>query len=299
MSTNNVLGKVTEYPTVYDPGILVKEHRQQNRDSVGLKPGYLPFEGYDVWNAYEVSALTTRGVPVVGVCKIVYPCDNLYIVESKSLKLYFNSYNMHTCGDDPREVRRYISDTATEDLSKLLQTDVKVVMFPSYSPVSTKPVRIHTSDPENTEFYLTLEDLFVPDEARVYKEDPSLLALAPEEGLDVRRYHSALLKSNCKVTSQPDWGDVYVSMEGTKFPTPSSLLQYIISFRDECHFHEEICETIYQRLWTTFSPAGLEVTCLYARRGGIDINPTRYSDLNWCPYDLASVQILHSKTLKQ
>jgi 7-cyano-7-deazaguanine reductase len=300
MSIDKVLGQKTAYPETYDPEILVREARLTNRITVGLDNRSLPFKGVDVWNAYEVSGLTARGVPVVGVCKIVYPCESEYIVESKSLKLYFNSFNMYNCGGDPWAVRAFIQETAAKDLSELLRTKVLVTFFPSYTPIASAPIHLETSDPENSNGrYHTLEELYIPDSANVYKEDPKLLIPVSGPVGQTKRYHSALLKSNCKVTEQPDWGDIYIRLTGADQPTPESLLQYIISFRDECHFHEEICETIYQRLFTLLTPMMIEVTCLYARRGGIDINPTRYSDEGIAPRGLINPTMLHTKTLKQ
>jgi 7-cyano-7-deazaguanine reductase len=140
----------------------------------------------------------------------------------------------------------------------------------------------------------------------VYNESPELLELVEIENVEVvtstARYHSSLLKSNCRVTSQPDWGDVYIMIKGHQQVTPESLLKYIVSFRDECHFHEEICETIYKRLHDILSPEQLCVTCLYARRGGIDINPVRATDLTLIhdeARDLGDENVMHVKTSKQ
>ncbi len=116
------------------------------------------------------------------------------------------------------------------------------------------------------------------------------------------RWHSSLLKSNCRVTSQPDWGDVYIMCKGQHQVTAESLLKYIISFRDECHFHEEICETIYKRLLDALHPQELVVTCLYARRGGIDINPVRGTSMDAIERecaDLIDPAVQHMKTAKQ
>ena len=110
-----------------------------------------------------------------------------------------------------------------------------------------------------------------------YNETPELLQIEERDQSQEINYISGLLKSNCRVTSQPDWGDVYIQMKGNKIPTAESLLKYIVSFRDECHFHEEICECIYKRLWDLCSPEELVVSCLYVRRGGWDINPHRCS----------------------
>ena len=136
-----------------------------------------------------------------------------------------------------------------------------------------------------------------------YTEEPRLLTgdefVSSQEYLVRQEYHSSLLKSNCRVTHQPDWGDVYIAMKGIKVVKPENLLKYIVSFRDENHFHEEICETIYKRLWDTFEPKELAVTCLYARRGGIDINPTRVSHVDLLTDSLIDMDAPFSKTPRQ
>ena len=115
----------------------------------------------------------------------------------------------------------------------------------------------------------------------------------------IKKFHSALLKSNCRVTSQPDWGDVFISYKGSKDIDPVSLVKYIVSFRDECHFHEEICETIYKRLNDALQPEWLNVMCLYARRGGIDINPERCTSEQYLHGVLSNSEFFHIKTPKQ
>jgi 7-cyano-7-deazaguanine reductase len=133
----------------------------------------------------------------------------------------------------------------------------------------------------------------------VYQETPALLQLKPSTK-EQKHYHSALLKSNCRVTSQPDWGDVFITYTpGEHDVDEKSLLRYIISFRDECHFHEEICETIYKRLHDVLKPQELSVMCLYARRGGIDINPQRASSEALYHGVLSNVEFCHLKTPKQ
>ena len=138
-----------------------------------------------------------------------------------------------------------------------------------------------------------------------YQETPKLLKFKETQpgvvGKYTLRLHSALLKSNCRVTSQPDWGDVYIYIKGdyNKTPDKLSVLRHIVSFRDECHFHEEICETIYVRLLEKYKPDQLCVTCLYARRGGIDINPARASDPALLPLVLEDTTLLHRKTSTQ
>ena len=294
MSIDKVLGQKTDHPAEYSPDILVREERQTNRDTVGINGNDLPFIGFDTWNAYEISGLTVNGFPVAGIAKIVYPCDSKYIVESKSIKLYFNSFNMDTFGHTPMEVLSNIAETAIYDLSELLDTNVNVVIHPASIDIATKPVF------EEEEFITLEEHVGSKISGQIfntYKESPELLKAGKSSG--TVKYHSALLKSNCKVTSQPDWGDAYIHMKGDNLPTPESILEYIISFRDECHFHEEICETMYYRLWTKFNLEELCVTCLYARRGGIDINPTRSSEEFLLPSRLIDPTELHTKTTKQ
>ena len=267
------LGQSSQYKAEYDASLLVREPRSSNRKHLGIKEKSLPFIGCDVWNGYEVSALTNNGVPVCGVAKVVYPSDSKYIVESKSMKLYWNTFNMTKMGDTFDKVIKNLEETASKDLSKYLQTDVRVTVFSTSdtfsndNPYSDKNYkRLESTDEIDAESYYV----------DVYSETASLLETKHLNSTN-RPYKvmSSLLKSNCRVTSQPDWGDVFISLEGTKHPSDKELLKYIISFRDECHFHEEICETIFTRLNNTFEPRSLMVACLYVRRGGWDINPIR------------------------
>ena len=267
------LGQSSQYKAEYDASLLVREPRSSNRKDLGIKEKSLPFIGCDVWNGYEVSALTNNGVPVCGVAKVVYPSDSKYIVESKSMKLYWNTFNMTKMGDTFDKVIKNLEETASKDLSKYLQTDVRVTVFSTSdtfsndNPYSDKNYkRLESTDEIDAESYYV----------DVYSETASLLETKHLNSTN-RPYKvmSSLLKSNCRVTSQPDWGDVFISLDGTKHPSDKELLKYIISFRDECHFHEEICETIFTRLNNTFEPRSLMVACLYVRRGGWDINPIR------------------------
>ena len=120
------LGQTSSYSGQYDKGLLVREPRSSNRDYLDINEDELPFHGCDVWNGYEVSALANNGVPVCGVAKVIYPSDSKYIVESKSMKLYWNSFNMTKMGDTFSQVARNIEETAAKDLSKLLQTEVDI-----------------------------------------------------------------------------------------------------------------------------------------------------------------------------
>ena len=294
------LGKTSEYKSQYDPSLLVREPRSNNRKHLNIDDDNLPFIGYDTWNAYEVSALTNNGLPVVGVGKIVYPASSKFIVESKSLKLYFNSFNMTKLGVTPDEVREKIKECVEKDLTELLEAPVIANIH------SNQEVILEWNSPhdEYHDGFITIEEEFeneLTDEFTVYQETPELLKFEefPEGENVIRKYHSALLKSNCRVTSQPDWGDVYITYEGNKDIDPVSLVKYIVSFRDECHFHEEICETIYKRLHDLLQPVRLHVMCLYARRGGIDINPQRASDETVLQWVVNNVVYSHVKTPKQ
>jgi 7-cyano-7-deazaguanine reductase len=290
------LGKTSEYKSQYDAALLVREPRCNNRKHLDINDDDLPFYGYDAWNAYEVSALTDDGMPVVGVAKIVYPCSSKYIVESKSLKLYFNSFNMTKLGKTSKDVINALQAHVVEDLSKLLETEVEARVFTNSEIVSEVTDVFSEYYSEYTTLEDTLNDVGIVD---VYQETPALLQLKPGDKKQ-KQYHSALLKSNCRVTSQPDWGDVFIDYTPNEHDVDEkSLLKYIISFRDECHFHEEICETIYKRLHDIIKPKELSVMCLYARRGGIDINPQRVSSETLYHGVLSNAEFCHLKTPKQ
>ena len=281
MNTNNidkVLGQRVDSPTTYTPEILVREERQRNRTYLGLQDERLPFVGFDIWNGYECSALTESGLPVTCVAKVVYPCTNKYIVESKSMKLYWNGFNMQPMGKTVKEVLKNIKTTAEKDLSALLETEVKVELYSqllenrdeaqndwagSYTP--SNPWEVLENIPAAKKMKFT-----------VFNETPDLLKV--EDNIGAKHYMSSLLRSNCKITHQPDSGDIYIYYSGNKSVTEESLLEWVVSFRNECHFHEEICEAAYKRLWDALQPKELLVTCFYARRGGWDIVPTRASN---------------------
>ena len=295
------LGQSSQYKSTYDKGLLVREPRGNNREYLNIFDDALPFVGSDTWNAYECSFLLKNGRPVTGVVKCVYPCSSKYIVESKSIKLYFNSFNMTKMGGDNDEAVKNFEEISARDLSELLQTDVKV-SFHSGVRVNKK-----FSSPDNEwdiEHYLNVDLLEDSGslEYTQYTEDPSLLEAVSRENEIEQKFYSGLLKSNCRVTSQPDWGDVFIHIKSKNAIDAHSILKYVISFRDECHFHEEICECIYKRLQDAFEPSELLVMCLYARRGGIDINPVRASSndlIERFAKPLVDPGMIHIKTSKQ
>ena len=260
-------------PDNVDPTLLVAVPRQLNRTAYGLDGEKLPFVGRDSWNSYEFSTLLKNGYPISGWLKFVYNSHSPNIVESKSVKLYLNSYNMARLIDTHDEIYK-IEKMIEDDLQKAIggPTSVEACLF--INPSDT--VRPFNGDFISLEFYCDVENMSFDR----YNESADILEVIPtkEQYAIKRRSHS--LRSNCRVTNQPDWGDVYIHVKGKKGVTDESLLQYIISMRKENHFHEEICECIYKRLWDLLEPEELLVGCLYTRRGGIDINPVRSSSMN-------------------
>ena len=275
-STHHVLGRQVAYPDHYSPDILVRVDRAGNRTAHHIDEAHLPFTGFDLWNAYEVSALTDAGAPVNFIMRLLYPCESRYIVESKSLKLYLNAFNMSHCGSTTAEVAGFLSATIAHDLSALLETRVEVVAeTPREAARHTITSPDCVCEPPVEWAYWGVEELSSAPLAS-YKEDVDLLH-DNRTGSGVLTGMTDLLRSRCKITSQPDWGDLYLHMRGDRLPSVDALLRYIVSFRDENHFHEEVVEMIYEALQSHFSPEELLVMAFYTRRGGIDINPVRAS----------------------
>ena len=272
-----VLGKqVNEYKQEYDPKLLAREPRSRNRiqyDITGKE-----FIGVDVWHCYEASFLLNNGMPQQGVLKIIYPSASEFIVESKSLKMYLFSLMMTAMGSTVEKAEQTYVRHIKTDLSELLGTDVTVKYF---STTTATPRLISSPVPADS---FLLDNIVTHDKKdinkiRHYEEAPDLLLQEPfEKG--VISYHSHALRSRCKITSQPDWGTVYINMQGPRLPSYLSLYKYIVSFRNENHFHEEIVEAVYKRLQVLFKPAQITVAAFYTRRGGIDINPVRTSNEN-------------------
>lgn len=290
MEEANLLGKKIEYPQKYCPEILIAIPRSINREIYRIENIERLFCGYDAWHAYEASFILNNGMPVVGVIKIVYPANSQYIVESKSLKLYFGSFHMTPLGGTKEEgIIRFISIIET-DLSLLLKTTVKAHFYqdmPQKQPFDFKD-------------YSILEDHVNPHNLNfsVYQEHPAFLS-ENVQGAGELKAGSHLLKSNCKITNQPDWGTTYIYLKGSARPSEEGLLKYIVSLRNENHFHEEICEMTYKRLWDLFKPEILAVSCLYTRRGGIDICPTRANRPEFLPESLPKHNILTAKEFRQ
>ena len=284
-------------PDKADRSLLVPVPRVLNREEYNIDEDDLQFVGYDSWNCYEVSFLLENGFPVSGVVKIVYPSDSESIVESKSLKLYMNSYNMHKIGNNITTGINEVTRQIEADLSDALGCVVDVTFhYDDDVDLPDKAVKGHFVRLENL---IDLETI----EFTHYEEDPNILEHAPMLGFMPFQVTSSALRSNCRITNQPDWGDVFIHIQGEDCVTPESLMRYIISMRKENHFHEEICECIYTRLRDLLADdTEILVACLYTRRGGIDINPVRASSpklLNEVVPGLIDSDVPHRKTPRQ
>ena len=286
------LGKVggDGYKDTYAPELLVKVPRKLNREGYGLTSD--SFVGVDTWNAYEVSAITTKGQPVAGMLKIVCPAESEFHVESKSIKLYLNSFNMTKIGDNAVDCISGIEARVKRDLDELLETDTIVSFYGSSDD----------TDDLTFEDYQDLADIADLDmiDFTAFQSDASQLEteVIAEENKEIK-LKSNLLRSNCRVTNQPDWGDVYIKMNGKNIPSPESVAKYIVSHRTVSHFHEEICEMIFKHLSEAYKPESLMVACLYTRRGGIDINPIRATHQMYIPEFFVNPDYTIKKTLRQ
>ncbi len=251
------LKKMQDYPARYSPEFLFSIPRDENRKR--LERGTLEFTGYDIWNAYEVSWLNKKGKPEVRMMQLVYSCNSKFIVESKSLKLYLFGFSM-TIFHSEEDVLKCIES----DLSAILDTPFMEVSFfrPEHHPD-------YTTFPNEYEIdYLDIEtDIYLPD-VRVLKRQYC--------SKHKQFAFSHLLKTNCPITNQPDWGTVYIEQCSDYHLNEESLLRYIISFRNHSGFHEDCCEKIFSDLFIFLSPERLIVKCFFTRRGGIEINPCRF-----------------------
>lgn len=250
------LGKKAEYDPHYNPDKLFPIPRKDKRDEIGV-PEALPFFGVDIWNHYEVSWLNKKGKPVVAIAVISYDCDTPCIIESKSMKLYFNSLN-NTQFEDAKTVEA----TVVKDLEARVGGSVTVQIIPLNQGPKSPSIVEFTGE--------CLDELDVA--CTTYQVEPSLLTV--EDTIIEESLYSHLLKSNCLVTHQPDWGSVQIVYKGKKI-NRENLLRYIVSFRDHNEFHEQCIERIFMDVMRYCQPYELTVYGRYTRRGGLDINPYR------------------------
>ncbi len=249
------LGRHVDYPSHYDPALLCPIPRALGRDAIGLGGGALPFIGHDRWHAYELSWLDARGKPRVATATLAVPADSPNLVESKSLKLYLNSFNATRVESDAELLSRIAAD-----VSAAAGAPVQVALG--------LPV-IDEGDEASTE---SIDGLDVAID-RYGPPDATLLDAHADDVVE-ETLSSALLKSNCPVTGQPDWARVVIAYRGPRIDR-ASLLRYLVSFRDHAEFHEQCVERIFADLVAVARPERLSVEARYTRRGGLDINPWR------------------------
>jgi len=260
------LGQRSAYADQYDAALLFPLPRAAKRAELGLAAGATPFFGADLWTAYELSWLNPRGKPQVAIAHVTVPCETPCIVESKSFKLYLNSFNN----------TRFAS---LEEVRARIRADVSAAVWRGAPQAGSVGVRLIAPELFDQQPIHELDGLLLDRldvECTHYTPAPGLLSAQHGEAPVSEVLVSHLLKSNCLVTGQPDWGSVQIGYSGAQIDQ-AGLLQYLVSFRNHNEFHEQCVERIFMDLWTRCRPIKLSVYARYTRRGGLDINPFRTS----------------------
>ena len=254
------LGQATQYPDQYDPSLLFPIPRTDNRLKLGLKEGQsLPFVGVDIWNAFELSWLNTKGKPQIALAEFQIPADSQNMIESKSFKLYLNSLN-NTRFESEDTVRERLN----ADLSAVAGSKISTRINPTEA-IAKKGIQEMSG--------VLMDRLDIEIDPKL-PADPNLLAVNESFGPIEQCLVSHLLKSNCPVTGQPDWASIQIRYQGRPI-LEESLLRYLIGFRQLGEFHEHCVETIFCDIKRQCKPEKLSVYARYTRRGGLDINPFR------------------------
>lgn len=249
------LGRDSAYPEQYDAGLLYPIPRAANRAPLGIDEGALPFVGEDEWHAFEVSWLNSRGKPIVAVARFRLPAHSPNLIESKSWKLYLNSFNQSRFYS-----RQEVMETMANDLAVAAGAEVSVELF-DVDASELSPQQLPGE---------CLDDLDIA----INDYTPSSAHLSVGDEIVEETLYSHLLKSNCPVTGQPDWGSVLIRYKGPKIDR-EGLLRYLIGFRQHQDFHEHCVEHIFTDIMTQAKPVQLLVLARYVRRGGLDISPWR------------------------
>ena len=286
MSIHGILGEqTTDYPTEYSPETLYPIARSMGRDVIGWQDDKL-MVGIDWWQAFEMSWLNPKGLSQVAIARFGIPASSPFIVESKSLKLYLNSINF-TEFASWNDVQALIA----KDLSACVKADVQVELFGLNDDLHNKTSGLLVAQPEG----VCIDDALANSSEKVAlceHPDASLLSsdkdlnsssILENTGTEPYIFYSNLLRSNCPVTNQPDWGTLAVSITSNKTVDEAGMLRYILSFRQHNGFHEQCVEQIFADLSQYYEPSELMVRAWYTRRGGIDINPCRVSDITLLP----------------
>ena len=269
------LGKATAYVDQYDASLLFPIPRLPKRQEIGIA-GQLPFLGADMWTAFELSWLNQRGKPQLALVHFTIPCETLNIVESKSFKLYLNSFNntrFASVDAVKARLRTDIGEAVWRAPASALAGGALLPAGPSIG-VALLGVDLFDLEPVHELDGLSLDRLDI--DCDHYTPAPELLKAAVDEQPVTEVLTSNLLKSNCLVTGQPDWGSVQIHYSGPQIEQ-GGLLQYIVSFRNHHEFHEQCVERMFLDIWTRCQPTRLAVYARYTRRGGLDINPFRTS----------------------
>ncbi|AWB65241.1 NADPH-dependent 7-cyano-7-deazaguanine reductase QueF [Saccharobesus litoralis] len=265
------LGKNTEYKSSYDPSLLDTVPRSLTRQTLGIDEQHLPFVGVDIWTGYEVSWLNNKGKPQVAIAEFNFQFDSDVLVESKSFKLYLNSFNQSRF-----ENWQQVQSVMTQDLTQASGKPVQVSLF-SLDDYTNKglcrPAQNHS---------VNLDQLDI--DIDIYDYEPNLLKPLDKPLNVSETLVSHLLKSNCLVTGQPDWASVVIEYSGQALDH-ESVLKYLISFRGHNEFHEHCVERIYVDINNLIKPERLMVYARYTRRGGLDINPLRSSTKINAPFE--------------
>lgn len=249
------LGKKSAYISQYDPKLLFAIPRNNKRQEIGIGAN-LPFKGVDIWNHFEVSWLNPKGKPQVAIAEISIPCDSPNIVESKSMKLYFNSFNNTKI-------------TNINELTKTIQNDLDITV---QSQTTVKIFNINTINDQSLQG-ICLDDLDI--ECSIYNVHKDYLMTSDE--IVNETLFSHLLKANCLVTKQPDWGSIQIDYQGLQI-NHENLLRYIVSYRNHNEFHEQCIERIFVDILQICKPTKLSVYGRFTRRGGLDINVFRSTE---------------------
>lgn len=253
-----LLGRNTEYVQHYCVSLLESLSRSRGRNVIELNPVALPFSGFDLWTSFELSWLNAKGKPCVAIAEFIIPASSDNLIESKSFKLYLNSFNQ-----TPFSSAAAVAEVLERDLSRAAGGAVKVKLYPDFEGYP-----MHFSALPG--YHLDGLDITIRD----YNYKPECLLNATIDQQVTETLSSNLLKSNCLVTHQPDFGSVIIHYSGRKIDQ-SHLLRYLISFRSHNEFHEQCVERIFTDILQYCKPEKLSVFARYTRRGGLDINPFR------------------------
>lgn len=252
------LGKETQYHDQYDAGLLQGVPRSLNRDSLSLTAENLPFHGGDIWTMYELSWLNSKGLPQVAIGHVELDATTENLIESKSFKLYLNSFNQTRF-----ESWDIVEKTLLKDLTTCAKGKVNLTIYP-LSHFTSQPIVDFAGE------CIDEQDIEIDN----YQFDTQWLNESTTDTLVEETLVSHLLKSNCLITNQPDWGSVAIQYKGKKIDR-EKLLRYLVSFRQHNEFHEQCVERIFHDIMQLCAPETLTVYARYTRRGGLDINPWR------------------------